>query len=116
METPSPGTMPPTLTQTPEKFSAVAIAVAAVGVVIGLGRVPYDYYLLLHLVLCGVSLFLLFGAGLTLPIWQRWTLGASAVLYNPLLPVRLGDKSHWAVLNLLTLVLFVLVRFRRPSP
>jgi hypothetical protein len=102
--------MPPT--QTSEDFSKVAIIVAAAGVVVGLGHMPYGYYPLLRLVLCGVSLYLLLGTGLTLVDWQRWTLGASAVLYNPVLPVRLGDKGLWTVLNLLTLVLFGLVRFR----
>ncbi len=104
-------TMP--TTQKPEDFSKVAIAVAAVGVVVGLGDMPYGYYLLLRLVLCGVSLYLLVGAGLALVDWQRWTLGASVVLYNPVLPVRLGDKGLWTVLNVLTLVLFGFVRFRR---
>lgn len=38
--------------------------------------------MLLWLVLCGISLFLLFGTKLVLEDWQRWTLGGLAVLYN----------------------------------
>lgn len=95
-----------------DDFSKIAVAVAAVGVVIGFFSMPYGYYQLLRLTLCGISLYFLFGGKVQLVDWQRWTLGASAVLYNPVLPIRLGDKGLWTVLNVLTLVLFWAVRFR----
>ncbi len=97
----------------PDTFVRVLLGVGTVGVLIGLGAMPYGYYLLLRLVLCGIALYLLFGAGLRLIDWQRWTLGAVAVLYNPLLPIRLGDKGLWTIVNVATLVLFGVVSFSR---
>jgi len=79
-----------------------ALAIATVGVLIGLADLPYGYYMLLRLVLCGISLFLLFGANLVLRDWHGWALGGFAVLYNPLLPVRLGEKAIWVGLNIAT--------------
>ena len=98
-----------------ENTTKVAVVIATIGVVAALGAMPYSYYMLLRFVLCGVSVFLLLGAGLALVDWHRWLLGASAVLYNPLLPIRLGDKDIWTFLNILTVVLFwsVLPRSRR---
>jgi hypothetical protein len=38
--------------------------------------------------------------------WHRWTLVGSAVVYNPVIPVRLGDKDLWIVLNFASVILF----------
>lgn len=91
---------------TPVTLASLA---ATVAVVLGFGDWPYGYYMLLRLFLCGTSLFLLAGANLVLGDWQRWALGGFAVLYNPILPIRLGEKDIWAVLNVATVVLFWVV-------
>jgi hypothetical protein len=93
--------------------ATVGSAIATAAVVLGLGDWPYGYYLLLRLFLCGLSLFLLAGANLLLADWQRWALGGFAVLYNPVLPIRLGEKDIWVVLNIATVVLFWVVSVRR---
>lgn len=79
---------------------------ATVAVLIGFADLPYGYYMLLRLFLCGVSLFFLLGAKLSLEDWARWVLGGLAVLYNPVLPIRLREKGLWEVLNIATVVLF----------
>jgi Family of unknown function (DUF6804) len=98
----------------PSSAVTPAIAIATVGVLIGLAHLPYGYFMLLRFILCGISLFLLLGANLVLVDWQRWALGAFAVLYNPLLPVRIGEKSIWLGLNIATVVLFWVIRTRQP--
>lgn len=75
-------------------------------VAIGLADLPYGYYMLLRLLLCGISLFLWLGAGLELQDWQRWALGVSGVVYNPLIPIRLGEKGLWVIVNVASVVLF----------
>jgi hypothetical protein len=87
----------------------VVAVIASVGVIFGFDNQPYGYYMLLRLFLCGASLFLMAGAKLTLSEWQRWTLGGFAVLYNPLVPIRLGEKDIWEVVNVTTVVLFWVV-------
>jgi len=86
---------------------------ATIAVVIGFGKMPYGYYSLLRLAVCGFSAYLLFGTDSVKPEWQRWTLGATAVLYNPVLPVRIGDKAIWIVLNIATVSLFWIVALAR---
>ena len=76
---------------------------------IALFDMPYGYYMLLRLVVCGVSLWLIYH------LWgadrddqgQLWLLGGVALLYNPLVPIYLYSKGLWVILNLLTLALFV---------
>jgi hypothetical protein len=84
----------------------VVAVIASVGVILGFDNQPYGYYMLLRLFLCGASLFFIAGANLMLEDWQRWTLGGFAVLYNPLVPIRLGEKDLWKVLNVATVVFF----------
>jgi hypothetical protein len=84
----------------------VVAVLATVGVLVGLGDMPYGYYTILRLMVCGFSLFLLFGDVPIKAVWQRWVTGACAVLYNPLLPVHIGEKGIWIGLNILTVVWF----------
>src|SRR5207249_8414290 len=83
-----------------------ASMIATIAVIIGFAHLPYGYYMLLRLFLCGVSLFSLFGAHLPLEDWYRWVLGGFAGLYNPVLSVRIGNKGIWEVLNTVTVILF----------
>lgn len=96
---------------TPAKGASLA---ATLAVLIALGPLPYGYYLLLRLLLCVVSLFLMIGARLHLEDWHRWTLGALAVLYNPIFPIALGQKTIWVMANLFTVIVFWIVASRRP--
>ena len=81
------------------------ITIAAVAVAIGLLPLPYGYYLLLRLFLCGVSVYFL-----TRPRGirdgEKWVLVGLIVLYNPLVPIELGRKLLWSVGNIATGVWF----------
>ena len=72
-------------------------AASTLGVVIALGPMPpYGYYMLLRAILCA-TMMLLFGA----PGGTAWrvTVAMLAVLYNPIFPIHLNDKSLWTVAN-----------------
>ena len=80
------------------------ITIAAAVVALGLLPMPYGYYVLLRLFLCGVSLYFL-----TRPRvreTEKWVLGGLAVLYNPIVPVELGSKLLWSVVNIATVAWF----------
>jgi hypothetical protein len=100
----------------PISQGAWASFVCTVAVVVGLGEWPYGYYRLLRLLLCGVSLFLLSGDKSRLQDWHQWLLVSLAVLYNPVIPVELGDKELWAAVNIATIVVFWSVTLRGVRP
>jgi hypothetical protein len=81
------------------------ITIAAIAVAIGLLPLPYGYYVLLRLFLCGVSLYFL-----TRPRGvrdaEKWVLVGLVVLYNPIVPVELGSKSLWSIVNIAAVVWF----------
>lgn len=98
-----------------ERSGFWAAAVASIAVAFALASMPYGYYMLLRALLCGISLFLLLGSTLQLRDWEKWLLGACAVMYNPIFPISLGSKAIWTILNVVTVVLFWLVARRRAA-
>lgn len=90
------------------------ITIAWIAVAIGLLPMPYEYYMLVRLFFCGVSLFYL-----TRPTGvregEKWVLVGLAVLYNPLVPVELGNKTLWTIVNVATVAYFQFLSKRVPS-
>lgn len=61
--------------------------------VVGLLKLPYGYYVILRATICIAAAF-----GFSLAVQRRsdrwmWIYGVTAILYNPVFPVRLGDKG-----------------------
>ena len=80
--------------------------ICTVLVVIGIFELPYGYYTFLRLCLCGAAVAVIYIALDSLNEVSRWLFGAIAVLYNPIIPIYLGDKSVWIVLNVITASFF----------
>ena len=76
------------------------VSIAAIAVAIGLLPMPYDYYTLLRLFLCGLSLYFLTRVRVREP--EKWVLAALALLYNPIAPIGLGSKIVWSIINIAT--------------
>jgi hypothetical protein len=87
------------------------VTIAAIAVAIGLLPMPYEYYVLLRLFLCGVSVYFL-----TRPFGvrdaEKWVLVGLAVLYNPIAPVGLGGKTTWSIINIATVIWFWMLNRR----
>lgn len=62
---------------------------------------PDGYYMLLRVITCATCVY---SAVKFKMEWTRWIFGVFAVLYNPILPVHLGEKDLWAIINLVTVV------------
>jgi hypothetical protein len=93
------------------------VTIAWIALAIGLLPMPYGYYVLLRFFFCGLSLFYL-----TRPVGiresEKWVLVGLVVLYNPLVPVELGNKVLWTIVNLGTVMYFTVLnrRVTRASP
>jgi hypothetical protein len=96
----------------PNDLSPTILTIACVGVFIGLANLPYDYYRLLRLFLCGASLFYLTVPAAQLTDAHKALLIGFAILYNPIVPVYLRDKSLWIVLNFATVGYFAWINGR----
>ncbi len=89
----------------PTGFALARIGAAAM-LLIALADLPYGYYEFLRVIVCGVaaySAYVAYHANRT--AWAT-TFGMIAVLWNPVLPVRL-DRSTWAVFDIAASLLFL---------
>ena len=84
------------------KGMATLGVLSTLGVLLATMDMPYSFYMLLRVLVCLTSLVVLAKARTAqLELWQ-WVFGVIAAFYNPFLPVRLGDKGLWTLLNFVT--------------
>ncbi len=87
--------------------------IATVLFLIGFARMPYGYYNFLRLAVCAMSVY---SAVLYVKSTRRVNpavivFGVLALLYNPIIPVRLGDKGIWIIINIITAIIFLIPIF-----
>lgn len=67
---------------------------------------PYGYYVLLRVVVCGISIYLALRAYEQQNMGWVWTLGIMAAVYNPIFRVHL-TREIWSVVNVVTMGIFI---------
>ena len=77
---------------------------------IGLAPMPYGYYTLLKLVVCGCSIYYAYHLYEKKDQTFVWVFGFFAILYNPIIPIYLYEKQIWTVVNIITAAVFILKR------
>jgi len=99
-------------------LSTVARIVAAGLLFWALGKHPYDYFTILRWVTCAVALYALYVAYSQKAIGWAWTMGVIAVLFNPLIIVRL-KRATWRPIDVIAgIVLLISIWFvqeKRPQ-
>ena len=73
---------------------------------VGLLPMPYGYYFLSRLVVCGCAIYYAVQFSGQSDTTLVWVFGFFAVLYNPIIPIHLGEKGLWIVVNLITVGVF----------
>ena len=88
--------------------------VSTVAVALGVLEMPYGFYMLLRAMLCLAAAVGFAAARRRGDLPWTWAYGALAVLYNPVLPVHLGAKGLWILVNVGTLIVLWAgaIRFR----
>ena len=98
--------------------SAVAKLVAALMLFAALGRHPYDYFTLLRWVACGVCAFAAFQAAQAKKFGWLWLFTITALILNPIFPLRL-KRETWNIVDVVAAALLVVsiavIDIRKPS-
>ena len=87
------------------------VTIAAIAVGIGLLPLPSEYYMLLRLFLCGVSLYFLTSIP-RVTDGEKWVLTGLIIFYNPVFPIELGSKLLWGVITIATVIWWWLLERR----
>lgn len=66
-------------------------------------KLPYGFFILLRVATCAINAF---SAATSSTKWERWIFAVIAIVYNPLIPMRM-PRETWEVANGLTIVFFV---------
>jgi hypothetical protein len=82
--------------------------ITAVMLFLALAELPYGYYQLLRLVVCGVSVYIAFMAYKWQKVWGVWLFGFIALLFNPLIPIHLS-KELWQPIDAICALLFLII-------
>lgn len=73
-------------------------------------ELPYDYYTILRLVVCGVSAYGCYIAHINKDRVWYWIFGIIAFLFNPIVPIYL-EKRTWVVIDLFVAGVFAVSIF-----
>ena len=87
------------------------VTIAGVAVAIGLLPMPPEYYALVRLFFCGVSLYYL-SRPTGVSDAGKWLLVGLVILHNPVVTIELGDRRVWAIVNFATWGYFWIVERR----
>lgn len=74
---------------------------------IGLLPMPYGYYFLSRLVVFVCAIYFAIQLNSQNDTTLVWVFGFFALLYNPVIPIHLGSKGLWIVVNLVTAGVFI---------
>lgn len=84
------------------KTKNILLIIASVFLLFALADgLPYGYFMLLRLIVCGVSVFTALYAYEIDKTWGCWVFGFIALLFNPLIPVHL-TREIWVVIDVIT--------------
>lgn len=78
---------------------------------VGIFPMPYGYYNLSRLVVCGCAIFFALALHKRSDVIFAWIFGGLAILYNPIVPIHLYEKEIWMVANAVTAFLFFIKRY-----
>lgn len=86
------------------------IVFASIGaLLLALLPLPYAYYMLLRVGMCGVFAYFAFLSYQSKEEGLTWVLGITAAVYNPFVPLHLG-REVWSIINLGTIGLLFYLR------
>ncbi len=78
----------------------------AVVLIIGIFPLPIGYYTLTRLVVCGCAVYYVYNLYKKKENKLTWIFGFLVVLYNPVIPVYLYEKTIWIFVNIITIYVF----------
>jgi hypothetical protein len=99
------------------KFIMIPAIIASILLLLSFFDWPYGYYTFLRVAVTVVAVYYIYYLYATTK-WQNfwfWALVIIAILFNPIVPIYLGDKTIWGIIDVIVAVFFasLIVKFRK---
>ena len=99
------------------KFTIIPAIIASVLLLLSFFDWPYGYYTFLRVVVTIVAIYYiywLYSLAKLQNIWF-WGLIVIGILFNPIIPIHLGDKTIWGIIDVIVAVFFIslIIKFRK---
>ena len=93
------------------RLNKVPIVISIVMLLVAILPMPYGYYTLVRLVVCGTAIYLTWFAKTINRQGWMWIMGFITLLFNPLIPIYL-DRGTWSLVDLAVVVVFITSLFK----
>ena len=99
------------------KFTIIPAIIASAMLFLALLDLPYGYYTFLRVVITIISVYYAYWIYEEIKKQGFWFWGLIAIiiLFNPIIPIHLGYKSIWAIIDIIAGLFFIslIIRFRK---
>jgi len=99
------------------KLSIIPAIIAIVLLLLSFLDWPYGYYTFLRVVVTIVAIYYAYYLYETIKELNFWFWGSViiAILFNPIIPIHLGDKAVWGVIDVIVAIFFVclIIKFKK---
>lgn len=91
------------------KFTIIPAIIASAILFLALLELPYGYYTFLRVVVSIISIYYAYWIYEEIKKQGFWFWGliATIILFNPIIPIHLGDKSIWAIIDIIAGLFFI---------
>ena len=93
------------------KINKIPVILSIIMLLLAIPPMPYGYYSLLRLIICGTAIYLTWFAKVIDRQGWMWTMGFIALLFNPIIPVHL-NKDLWCLIDLVVAIIFLTALFK----
>ena len=99
------------------KFIMIPAIIASAILFLALLELPYGYYTFLRLAVTVISVYYIYWIYTVIKKQDLWFWGlvVTTILFNPIVPIHLGDKSIWAMIDVIAGLFFVslIVKYKK---
>ena len=89
------------------KLQRPPVIASAIMLLLAILPLPYGYYTLLRLIVCGTAIYLAWFTKLINKMGWMWCMSFIAILFNPFIPIRF-DRELWVLLDVVVAVVFIM--------
>lgn len=99
------------------KFTIIPAIIASAMLFLAILSLPYSYYTFLRIAVTIISVYYIYWIYTVIKKQDLWFWGliTTTILFNPIIPIYLGNKSIWAIIDIIAGIFFIslIIRYKK---